>query len=173
LDRSVHIEPVDERDGSWEDDHPRFRVYLFESGERIIQGAPTSWTVSTYDIDGADVLEVIRWAQSQVADDGLYAVALVGERESQAPQHRRGLSWLVGRDANDTPEDWAERRTYERMKTRRGRTIVQPESPRFWITAGESRDRHTSAFAAECAVPPRDEDGLLLPHPFPNPGPMN
>jgi hypothetical protein len=45
---------VDERDSGWEDPHPRFRVYLHGSSETSTAG----WT-DTYDITGADVLQVI------------------------------------------------------------------------------------------------------------------
>ena len=43
---------VDERDSSWEDDGPRFRVYLHGSGAESTSG----WT-ATYDTTGADVLQ--------------------------------------------------------------------------------------------------------------------
>jgi hypothetical protein len=52
---------VDERDSGWEDDHPRFRVYLHGSGETSTWG----WT-DTYDITGADVLQVIDWLSAKL-----------------------------------------------------------------------------------------------------------
>jgi len=88
----VHVEPVDERDSSWEDHRPRFRVYLFSGGG-------PSFATSTYDVTGAEVLEVVSWAEDQAGDEGLYAVALVGKN----PRGEKGLTWLVGMDANDTP----------------------------------------------------------------------
>lgn len=88
----VHIEQVDERDSNWEDGQPRFRVYVHGSGDSSTSG----WT-DTYDITGADVLQVIDWAQKQAGDALTYAVALV--RDDDAQDHRdpgrgRGLVWL-------------------------------------------------------------------------------
>lgn len=90
----LQIVQVDERDSSWEDSHPRFRVYLHGSGEATTHG----WT-DTYDITGADVLQVIDWAQRQAGESLTYAVALV--RDDRASErrdhgHARGLVWLVG-----------------------------------------------------------------------------
>lgn len=68
----VSIVPVDERDSGWEDHRPRFRVYLHGSGESSTGG----WT-ATYDVTGADVLQVVDWAQAQAGDSRTYAVALV------------------------------------------------------------------------------------------------
>lgn len=68
----VNVVGVDERDSSWEDNDPRFRVYLLEGGDE----PGRSWTTDTYDITGADVLEVVDWARDH-AGDGVFAVALV------------------------------------------------------------------------------------------------
>jgi hypothetical protein len=68
----MRLLPVDERDSSWEISNPRFRVYLHGSGEESTIG----WT-GTYDVTGADVLQVIDWAQRQAAGQLTYAVALV------------------------------------------------------------------------------------------------
>jgi hypothetical protein len=46
----MRVEPADERDSSWEDFDPRFRVYLFDTAHAV---------TSTYDITDADVLDVI------------------------------------------------------------------------------------------------------------------
>jgi len=77
----VHVEPVDERDSSWEDVDPRFRVYLFDTSRGV---------TSTYDITGADVLEVVEWAEREAGNSRLYAVALVHDG-TQAEVGRRGL----------------------------------------------------------------------------------
>lgn len=66
----MRLLPVDERDSSWEINNPRFRVYLHGSGEESTIG----WT-GTYDVTGADVLQVIDWAQRQAAGQLTYAVA--------------------------------------------------------------------------------------------------
>jgi hypothetical protein len=121
----MRIEPVDERDSGWEAHSPRFRVYVFdESGQRgdpdgtISQGYATS----TWDVTGADVLHVIRWAQDRAGERGLYSVALVADGyETHA---RRGLVWLVGMDYQDTPVDERSRDVQEHMLGRRGRRVV-------------------------------------------------
>ena len=33
-----------------------------------------SWSVATFDIEEADVLDTIKWARDQIRDQGLYAV---------------------------------------------------------------------------------------------------
>lgn len=116
----VRIQPVDERDSSWEDHQPRFRVYFFRDGEH----PNGSWNVDTYDVDGTDLLGTIAWAHGEIRDGGLYAVALVGDKPTEPSGHRRGLTWLVGMDANSTPRDEHERSLLEGMTRRRGRTIV-------------------------------------------------
>ncbi len=117
-ERTMRVWPVDERDSGWEDPAPRFRVYLHGSGEASTHG----WT-DTYDITGADVLQVIDWAQRQAGDRLTYAVALVRddpERERLNPGFGRGLVWLVGMDGNDTTgEESSEREVQRRMLLRR------------------------------------------------------
>ncbi len=126
----IEIELVDERDSSWEVGPrgqgigPRFRVYLHSSGAETTHG--TTWT---YDVTGADVLQVIDWAQRQAGDRPTYAVALVGddaERERLDPGHGRGLVWLVGMDGNDTALDAEEASTQNRMLRRRTQPVAIP-----------------------------------------------
>ena len=57
---SIQVIAVDERTNCQERHDPCFRVYLHESG-----GDTTFGAVATYDITGADVLQVIDWAQTQ------------------------------------------------------------------------------------------------------------
>ncbi len=118
----IEIRQVDERDSSWEDDHPRFRVYLHGSGEDTTYG----WT-DTYDITGADVLQVIDWAERQAGTALTYAVALVSDdvaHDRLNPGHGRGLTWLVGMDGNDTTEpDSSDEMTQRRMLGRRHHRI--------------------------------------------------
>ena len=102
------IEQVDERNSSWEDNHPRFRVYLHHTGD-----APSlpGWSTDTYDITDADILQVIDWRSDRprvpclldrlVNDDA--------DRERSNPSHGRGLIWLVGMDGNDEPCNEGER----------------------------------------------------------------
>lgn len=116
---SMRISEVDERDSSWEDHSPIFRVYLFRKG-----ASADSWTTWTYELADTDVLEVLQWAQEHVGDAGLYAVALVSRRAS-APDEpaRRGLTWLLGADANGTPLSPRETTLHERMQQLRGKLL--------------------------------------------------
>jgi hypothetical protein len=125
----VQIFPVDERDSSWEIDTPRFRVYLHGSGETTAYG----WT-ATYDITGADVLQVIDWAQRQAGDSLTYAVALVYDdktREQVNAGDGRGLLWLVGTDGNTNAQSPEETAVLNRMLVRRRDPVGVPESDRI------------------------------------------
>lgn len=114
----MRVLPVDERDSSWEDHEPRFRVYLFTGSG--------PFTVTTTDILDADVLQVARWAQLQAGSDAMYAVALVGETRPNGPPSR-GLTWLIGMDAHDLPSSPNEERTLARMRVRKGLVVVLDE----------------------------------------------
>lgn len=124
----MRVDEVDERDGSWEDHHPWFRVYLFQGGD--VPGH--SWSVETYDVQDADVREAIDWAETQAGDDRLFAVALVGRQSEDVDPvgARRGLTWLLGLDANAAPHDDTEERAWRGMLTRRGRGTRSAESRR-------------------------------------------
>lgn len=116
----MRIAGADERDSSWEQHQPRFRVHFFAGGD-----APSaSWSTDTYDVTGADVLEVVQWAQDQAGSERLYAIALVEEDHALPAEQRRGLTWLVGMDANDVRVDEDERRCFTAMLDRRGRQVV-------------------------------------------------
>jgi hypothetical protein len=123
----VQILQVDERNSGWEDPWPRFRVYLHGSAEDSTYG----WT-ATYDVTGADVLQVIDWAQRQAGDLLTYAVALVYDdqaREELNPGFGRGLVWLVGVDGNDTGPD--EQEPQRRMLARRRDPVRIPDGDRM------------------------------------------
>lgn len=124
----VQIEQVDERDNNWEVSGPRFRVYLHGSGETTL-----GWT-DTYDITGADILQVIEWAQRQAGDSLTFAVALVHDdvaREELEPGRGRGLIWLVGMDGNTHPIDDGETATLNRMLARRRDPVGVPAADRM------------------------------------------
>jgi hypothetical protein len=125
----MRIELADERDSRWESSRARYRVYFFTGGEP----AHRSWAVTAHDVTDADVLEVVAWAEDLIGDDGLYAVALVDSRSRQGPGgpvHERGLTWLVGMDANDEPRHDVEVRASRRMRSYRGhRTVTLPDQP--------------------------------------------
>lgn len=115
--RSMDATEVDERDSTWENHHPHFRVYLQErSGD--------SYSTETVDLFDADVLQAIDWAQREVRSraDAVWALALVG-RDSRG---LRGLTWLVGMDANDAPSDEHEIDLRLRMTARTGRPVGVP-----------------------------------------------
>jgi len=112
----VDVTEVDERDSSWEDPAPRFRVYLYEDHRG-------SYGTRTYDITGADVLEVIQWAQDNVrGEDGLIAVALVDSHHHA--EESPGLVWLLGSDDvySSEPTD-AQRAVLDRMRIRGTRPL--------------------------------------------------
>jgi hypothetical protein len=120
---------VDERESSWEDDIPRFRVYLHGSAESWTGG----WT-DTYDVTGADVLQVIDWAQRQAGTSLTYAVALVHEdrqREHLSTGDGRGPVWLIGMDGNDQPKRHLDTEKQQRMLTRRREPISLPPADRM------------------------------------------
>jgi hypothetical protein len=112
----VHFENADERDSGWEDARPRYRVYFFRGGDR----PGYSWDVQVKDVLDAEVLDVVAWAEREIGDEGLFAVALVGKSSTG----ERGLVWLVGMDANDDPRDELELGLRAAMESRRGRTSV-------------------------------------------------
>lgn len=111
----MRIESADERDSGWEVYRSRYRVYFFRGGDR----PGYSWSVVVKDVLDAEVLEVVAWAEAEIGDEGLFAVALVSEHEGE-----RGLVWLVGMDANDDPGNETEQALRAAMEARRGRTVV-------------------------------------------------
>lgn len=123
----MRIEPVDERDNRWEDDSPRFRVYVFdEYGVRVGRDGTYSqgYATSTWDVTGADLIDTLRWAQDRAGDRGLYSIALVAD--GYGTHTDRGLVWLAGNDYQHTPMDDRTREVQEQMLRRRGRPIVSP-----------------------------------------------
>jgi hypothetical protein len=122
----IQIEAVDERDSNWENDHPRFRVYFQRTQGSYIGG----WT-ATYDITGADLIQVLDWAQREAGETFVYSIALVYDdraREESMPGHGRGLVWLIGIDGNQSDLDPREAEIQNRMLARRAEPIVMPSS---------------------------------------------
>lgn len=123
---AVEIVSVDERDSNWEDHSPRFRVYLHSSG-----GSTTRGGTATYDVTGADALQVIDWAQRRAGNTHTFAVALVYDdraEEALNPGRGRGLVWLVGMDGNDDPTSEEEVDAQTRMLLRRGDPVIVPHA---------------------------------------------
>ncbi|MGN0065408.1 MAG: hypothetical protein ACI379_14315 [Nocardioides sp.] len=124
---AIHVSPVDERDNTWEDGSPRFRVYLHGSEDDSTRG----WT-DTYDVTGADILQVIDWAQRQAGDTLTYAVALVSHDPHQERRCTRpGLIWLVGMDGNDVTINDHEDDVQRRMLARRAAPVGVPAVDRM------------------------------------------
>ena len=125
----MSVVPVDERDSGWEQPLPRFRVYLHESSATSPGGA--TWT---YDVTGADVVQVVDWAQQQAAGRRTFAVALVYDDaavEQASPGDGRGLVWLLGMDGNDSAEPGSPEWTVQqRMLTRRHHPVGVPDADR-------------------------------------------
>ena len=96
----MRVVGVDERDSSWEEYDPTYRVYIFRGGQI---GSESSWTTSTYDIQHADVLEVAQWARENAGPDP-YAVAVVSKRHDR-DSSAKGLTWLIGTDLNSEATD--------------------------------------------------------------------
>lgn len=125
----VRIEHVDERDAGWEDHRPRFRVYLHHS-----ETSSTAGSTDTFDVSGADVIQVIDWAQRQAGESRTFAVALVQDdlaRAAHNPGSGRGLVWLVGVDGNDDPIDQVTRGRQRRMVSRRAEPLTVPAADRM------------------------------------------
>jgi hypothetical protein len=138
----IEIVGVDERDSNWEDDRPRFRVYfqrtLGEPGaeSRAEERSPSpigGWT-ATYDVTGADVVQVIDWAQRQAGPSLVYSIALVRDERDVAiahPGRGRGLVWLVGIDGNQGALDPREAEMQNRMLARRQSPVIVPAADRM------------------------------------------
>jgi hypothetical protein len=125
----VEILGVDERDSSWENSNPRFRVYLQRTQGSYVGG----WT-ATYDVTGADLVQVIDWAQRTAGDALVYSIALVMDDQGKDrvnPGHGRGLVWLVGMDGNRSQLDPDEAEIQNRMLARRREPVVVPRADRM------------------------------------------
>ena len=55
----MHVEPLDPRDVSWELDRPAYRVVFWSPF------AGGGWSSDTFEITGADVADVIAWAEER------------------------------------------------------------------------------------------------------------
>jgi hypothetical protein len=75
---------IDPRDAAWEIPNPRYRVYFHDS-----KGA-----ADEYEIQGADVSEVLAWAEENRGDRTFILYACV-------PQDGLGLLRLHGHDPNE------------------------------------------------------------------------
>lgn len=122
----MQVVQVDERTSSWEDSRPVFRVYLHGANDQNVRA---TWT-DTYDITGADMLQVVDWVQLQGGGTLLWSVALVGQHDNPDPSHRQGLTWLIGMDGCDVPMDKSEQTTLDRMARRLHDKVAIPAADR-------------------------------------------
>ncbi len=120
----MRVEAIDERDGRNEGEASLFRVTIFRGGDDPM----CSWATATYEVSDADVLEVVDWARTEAALDGLFAVALVVDHAG--PQgDREEAVWLVGTDANIGEPDEQQRRWFDAMLERRAQYRQQHAAP--------------------------------------------
>jgi hypothetical protein len=117
----MHVERSIERESSWENYSPVFRVYFFTSPSA---GSGPEYSTETWDVFDADVLDAIRWAEARVPEGSLYAVALVGDHGPDT-EGGPGLTWLVGMDANFAPVDEWQQHLLAGMQLRKGRAVVE------------------------------------------------
>lgn len=99
FNEDISVELVDERDSSWEDYSPTFRVYLQDPSTDFVAA-----TTATYDLRNVDVVGAIDWAQRATeGTEQSFALALVAEKDGRSSDPGRGLVWLLGRDSNAAP----------------------------------------------------------------------
>ncbi|NYD56255.1 hypothetical protein BKA08_000493 [Nocardioides marinisabuli] len=123
---TIDVSQVDERDSSWERPGHRYRVYV-QDGARAGTAETTGGTTATYDVTGADLLQVVDWAQRQAGASATYAIALVVED----PRDGRGLVWLVGMDGNDWSDEPHEQLVRRRMLARRTAPVTVAAADRM------------------------------------------
>jgi hypothetical protein len=86
----MEVRPVDPRDQQWERNRIAYRVYFWQ---RTNPRSPVSaWSSSEWEIDGADVDEVLSWARQQAAGRSFVLYACVTSGEGL------GLIRLLGND---------------------------------------------------------------------------
>ena len=77
----MQAQPVDPRDTRWEVDQPAYRVYFWQPG-----------VTDEWELDGADVDEVLRWAADHASGRQYAVYACVTTTEG------KGLIRLLGTD---------------------------------------------------------------------------
>jgi hypothetical protein len=90
----MRIRQVDPRDIRWEQHDPRFRVHIWTRCAAGGDPATTGYQADEYEIDGADVDEVLRWAHARAAErDGTFGLFLLVTNDQEP-----GLVRLAGQD---------------------------------------------------------------------------
>lgn len=147
----MRVLPADERDSTWEDLEPRFRLFLFSGPGNAVQ------TIDFLDTS----IDEIRRELRIIADDDrrLWSLALVrGEGRD------RGLVWLSGYDYNDAPTEpaeWRRRREmqerYLAARSRRGEPPLLPDGRRvIRMFSGGTSSPLWESFTDAYVVDPRD-----------------
>lgn len=95
--------PVDPRDTSWENDHPIFRVIFFDLRPGSVPEPAHGINTEEWEVSGADVHEVIRWAEEHAAGQRTWDLHLLVDVHPVLAG-RRGLVWLRGEDPNRTDD---------------------------------------------------------------------
>jgi hypothetical protein len=80
----MEIRGIDPRDAEWEIKQPKYQVHFHDS-----KGA-----ADEYEVEGADVAEVLSWAESRRGDRTFVLYACV-------PHNRLGLVHLLGHDPHE------------------------------------------------------------------------
>ena len=111
----MQVRAVDERDVTWEVDDVTFRVFVF--------AGPANET-SCYDITGAQMLDVLGWAQRRCRSGERYAVALVHDEARHHGSTERGLVWLLGVEPHRSTSSGSTSDRLRAMWDRVGRTVV-------------------------------------------------
>lgn len=91
----MRIRSIDPRDAQWEDDSPSYRVYFWYrvQGQADQPQSANSYRSTEFEIQDADIEEVLAWAENEVEEAGTYTVHAVA-RDGDVI----GLLRLQGRD---------------------------------------------------------------------------
>jgi hypothetical protein len=95
------VRSIDPRDVRWEITSPTFRVYFWEPQPAPLDVAdhPVGYRSTEYEIRGADVPEVLAWADAIAPRRSTYVVYAVVDHSRE-----RGLVRLAGNDPT-TPQE--------------------------------------------------------------------
>jgi hypothetical protein len=95
----MEVRPVDPRDTTWEIDEPAYRVYFWGRVPQPV-GFPMGIAAEEFEVTGADVHEVITWAEATAGSDRTYTLYALAQR----PEGEVGLVRLAGTDPLRAPD---------------------------------------------------------------------
>jgi hypothetical protein len=113
----MRISDADESDICWEDWSPHYRVFLTQVDLESPKKEPRAVSQSMFDIEDADLSEVVQFAEERTKGRDLFAIALVINSDAELPGER-GLLWLTGLDVYDVPTNDAQARARAAMVAR-------------------------------------------------------